>query len=60
MISGVLTRLIVFLAHVCPRRLDRHSLYPAYGGALVDRNGHLQKIAGFEANMFLVLVVTMR
>jgi len=32
---------------------------PAYGGALVDPNGHVQTIAGIEANMFLFSVVTM-
>ncbi|MEL6467718.1 MAG: DUF6640 family protein [Pseudomonadota bacterium] len=32
---------------------------PAYGGALVDPNGHTQTIAGIEANMFLFSVVTM-
>ena len=32
---------------------------PAYGGALVDPNGHIQTIAGIEANMFLFSVVTM-
>ena len=35
------------------------AFYPAHGGALVDPNGHLQKIASFEANMFPFLVVTM-
>ncbi len=32
---------------------------PACGGALVDPNGHIQTIAGIEANMFLFSVVTM-
>ena len=32
---------------------------PAYGGALVDPNGHVQTIAGFEANMFLFSIVSM-
>lgn len=31
----------------------------AYGGALVDPNGHVQTIAGIEANMFLFSFVTM-
>ena len=31
---------------------------PAYGGALVDPNGHTHTIAGIEANMFLFSVVT--
>ncbi|MEM6309557.1 MAG: DUF6640 family protein [Pseudomonadota bacterium] len=31
---------------------------PAYGGALVDPNGHVQTIAGVEANMFLFSAVT--
>ena len=30
---------------------------PAYGGALVDPNGHTHTIAGIEANMFLFSVV---
>ncbi|MEO0659500.1 MAG: DUF6640 family protein [Pseudomonadota bacterium] len=32
---------------------------PAYGGALVDPNGHVQTIAGIEANMFLFSVLTL-
>ncbi len=31
---------------------------PAYGGALVDPNGHTHTIAGVETNMFLFSVVT--
>ncbi|MEM6310982.1 MAG: DUF6640 family protein [Pseudomonadota bacterium] len=32
---------------------------PAYGGALVDPNGHTHTIASVESNMFLFSVVTM-
>ena len=32
---------------------------PAYGGALVDPNGHTHTIAGVESNVFLFSVVTM-
>lgn len=30
---------------------------PSYGGALVDENGHVQRVLGIESNMFLFSVV---
>ena len=32
---------------------------PAYGGALVDPNGHTQTVLGIESNLFLFSVLTL-